>query len=186
MSNRSSREKFPAAPNCLARPVWTLTRFRRSAKSYPGFHSCQASWAAVKRYRRFFFTRVSVHASLPFVNDRQPPDLFDLAKLFDFHRPRYYRLEGRTVVPCDDVLEWASWFETAERVVRQTRIDEHLVVSTVFLGLDHNYTRTGPPLLFETMVFRHGSGDETRRYSTWEEADEGHEEVVEEILRGED
>lgn len=93
-----------------------------------------------------------------------------------------YILVGQTPVPCDDVLEWARWFETTDRVVFQDEIGQHLV-STVFLGLDHNFMRritgVGEPLLFETMVFCHHEpvcelDQRTDRYSTWLEAETGH------------
>ena len=56
------------------------------------------------------------------------------------------------------------------------------VVSTVWLGLDHNWSRKGPPLIFETMVFP--APDDTldwdrRRYSMEEEALAGHRAMVE-------
>lgn len=56
-----------------------------------------------------------------------------------------------------DTLKWAKWLETAVREVARDEIDEH-VVSTVFLGIDHNHARAwtknaGPPLLWETMIF---------------------------------
>jgi hypothetical protein len=53
-----------------------------------------------------------------------------------------------------------------------------VVVSTVFLGLDHNFSMVGPPLLFETMVFGGPLNGECRRYATWVEAEAGHREVV--------
>lgn len=53
-------------------------------------------------------------------------------------------------------------------------------VSTVFLGLDHQWG-DGPPLLFETMIFRDGDVPDVAelnewqdRYSTWAEAEAGH------------
>lgn len=55
-----------------------------------------------------------------------------------------------------------------------------LWVSTVWLGFNHNYF-DGPPLIFETMVFRLGdTGGEvgTMRYSTELEAQEGHQRTV--------
>lgn len=62
-------------------------------------------------------------------------------------------LEGRTPVPCDDIMRWARWMEEhdKDRKVGDTRVGPYWV-STVFLGLDHNWGE-GPPLLFETMVF---------------------------------
>lgn len=52
-------------------------------------------------------------------------------------------------------------------------------VSTVFLGMDHNWSQAGPPILFETMLF--GTPDEDNpmvRYSTEQQAREGHEAIV--------
>ena len=95
-----------------------------------------------------------------------------------------YILDGKIPVPVDDTLEWAVWYETADkqRIVRQETIGEYWV-STVFLALDHGFDK-GPPLLFETMVFwdernpdgRRGSVDDApcTRTSTWELALESH------------
>ena len=66
---------------------------------------------------------------------------------------KHYILEHGDVkeVP---LLEWAEWFEHFElRNIAQTEISENVRVSTVFLGIDHNFLDDGPPILFETMVF---------------------------------
>ncbi len=48
--------------------------------------------------------------------------------------------------------EWAAWFQKSpNRIVKKEHIGESQV-STIFLGIDHNYA-DGPPLLWETMVF---------------------------------
>jgi len=91
-----------------------------------------------------------------------------------------YILEGTTVVPVEDIHTWAHWFETADRVVAQTWITEDMCVSTVFLGLDHQWG-DGPPLLFETMVFLAGSERGCTRTSTWHEAEQEHQRVVESL-----
>lgn len=88
-----------------------------------------------------------------------------------------YTLQGKTTVAEPDLVKWARWFESANRVVLQEKIGDFWV-STVFLGIDHNFNPAGQPLLFETMVF----GDdelEQRRYATWDEAVSGHNEIVE-------
>ncbi len=56
---------------------------------------------------------------------------------------------------------------------------ERVWVSTVWMGLDHNYFHPGdPPIIFETMVFG-GSHDQWQdRYSTREQAAAGHARVV--------
>ena len=67
--------------------------------------------------------------------------------------PRHYILDasGRPVVE-PDFLKWAAFFEDAKnRVVAQHMVGS-VKVSTVFLGLDHQYG-DGPPILWETMVF---------------------------------
>lgn len=90
----------------------------------------------------------------------------------------YYTLEGHNAVPCDGTT-WAKRFETAERRVALDNING-VKVSTVFLGLDHNFG-SGPPLLFETMVFGGKYDQEQWRYSTWDEAEQGHKRIVEEV-----
>jgi hypothetical protein len=54
-------------------------------------------------------------------------------------------------------------------------------VSTVFLGLDHNYLGRGKPLLFETMVFGGLNDGEQIRTSTWEAAEQAHEQMIERV-----
>ena len=68
----------------------------------------------------------------------------------------HYKLLGRLAVPCD-LMEWAMWLEQdggRNRRVAETTVGP-LWVSTVFLGLDHNFGE-GDPLLFETMIFDGG------------------------------
>lgn len=94
----------------------------------------------------------------------------------------HYILDGHTPKPCD-LMTWARFFEDANnRRVAHTLIGPYRV-STVFLGLDHNYCESGPPLLFETMSFGpEGAPDDCQmqqRYSTWDEAEAGHAAVVE-------
>lgn len=97
--------------------------------------------------------------------------------------------DGRTPIPVDDLLEWARWMEFGNRQVASDRIG-HLLVSTVFLGFDHNFRRLfnakEKPILFETMVFsihedRH-NGDQYR-YFTWDEAVAQHEQIVTRLKR---
>ena len=95
---------------------------------------------------------------------------------------RHYILEGHNVIDLgegdDSLFRWARWFEEADRHVARTELPDGLVVSTVFLGIDHSFGRTGPPLLFETMAFHDGDGRETERYATWEQAEKGHAAMV--------
>jgi len=108
-----------------------------------------------------------------------------------------YILEGHEPKAVS-VMEWASWFETnTDRHIAKTSIDvprwkfwlgkllrvkkwQPVLVSTVFLGLDHSFGE-GPPLLFETMVFGGLLDQEMNRYFTWDEAEKGHREMVQKV-----
>lgn len=95
---------------------------------------------------------------------------------------RYILVDHEPVVE-PDLFKWAKWYEGADCYVALTKLDK-AEVSTVFLGLDHDFTKAGPPLLFETRVFVGCRGElagYTRRYSTWEEAEKGHSAVVERV-----
>lgn len=85
-------------------------------------------------------------------------------------------------------IDTQSWGELVadkkyQRVLRTTVADaadpaKAYDVSTVWLGIDHNWGR-GVPLIFETMVFGTGSEDMIAdRYSTEELARGGHNAMV--------
>lgn len=91
------------------------------------------------------------------------------------------------------MLVWARWFEDADNRVALTETELH-EVSTVFLGLDHNWHPDGPPVLFETMVFSRERGGEGKclgdaldsimdRYATWDEALKGHNDILREVSK---
>lgn len=96
--------------------------------------------------------------------------------------------------PCPDVIEWGEWMEASmksgARVIAHDRDEggrNEIFISTVFLGIDHNYLFEGPPILFETMVFGGVLDQEQRRYATRSEAYAGHQEMcrrVHESLMG--
>lgn len=50
-----------------------------------------------------------------------------------------------------------------------------VLVSTIFLGLDHNFWGDGPPLLFETMILGGRHDRHQVRCSTYDEAERNHE-----------
>jgi hypothetical protein len=87
--------------------------------------------------------------------------------------------DGKTPIMCD-LMTWARSLEgRGSRIVAKEYVYGSLI-STVFLGLDHNYGE-GPPLLFETLVFGGPMDGECRRCTTWQEAEEQHEAMVERV-----
>lgn len=79
-----------------------------------------------------------------------------------------YILVGKEPVPEPNLLKWGKWLETANRKVRQDEIDG-VIISTVFLGLDHSFGGE-LPLLFETMIFGGEHDGYQTRASSWDEA----------------
>jgi hypothetical protein len=86
-------------------------------------------------------------------------------------RPQYYYPDGKPIL--DDELmpatiKWAMLFEKDRdaRFVGQhvTLYGEKL--STVWLGLDHNFFSSGPPIIYETMLFAPTDRDLQREYLT--------------------
>ncbi len=90
----------------------------------------------------------------------------------------YILIDGVAVLE-PDVMKWADWMdyggsdETHPRFLARTEVGD-VRVSTVFLGIDHNWSREGPPILWETMVFGGEHDDYCKRYPTPEEAKKGH------------
>lgn len=92
----------------------------------------------------------------------------------------YYILDGREIKKVD-LMTWARWLETNrdDKIVKQEDVG-NFWVSTVFLGLDHNWG-DGPPILFETMVFKRDADGKVGfcevhgdRCCTYDEAEEMH------------
>lgn len=85
-----------------------------------------------------------------------------------------------------DLMKWAAWFEstvgTKARVLDYTEIplkNGMVSISTVFLGLDHNFVDIGKgkPVLWETMIFgsKHKALKEYQvRYTAVSNAKKGH------------
>lgn len=106
-------------------------------------------------------------------------------------RPYNYILdENNNPVPAPDLMEWAKWYERANRRVSLTRVEipsgKSVEISTVFLGTDHNFSDYGPPLVFETMIFGGEHDQEMDRYATWDEAETGHARMVQLIQGGQE
>jgi len=88
----------------------------------------------------------------------------------------YYILAGADVVVPVDVTTWARWFEVFDhrRVAVDQSADGAVHVSTVFMGLDHNFGADGPPILWETLVFGGPLDGQGARYASHQAALDGH------------
>jgi hypothetical protein len=87
----------------------------------------------------------------------------------------HYDRQGKPMT----MMDWAQSLKSDRRVA-ETTLPNGYWISTVWLGLNHQFG-SGPPLIFETMVFQSRDDlDEMDcdRYSTEAEALKGHEEMV--------
>lgn len=122
-------------------------------------------------------------------------------------RPYFYILDAELRIVPVECERWSRWFESQQAlglrgdiaigatVVRTdgSTIDlkefpemdltvSDVRVSTIFLGLDHNFSPFGPPVLFKTMVFGGELNEVQFRTRTWSEARAKHAEVLEAVL----
>lgn len=90
--------------------------------------------------------------------------------------PGYYDREGNPL----SLNEWGEKMQDDEyRTVAKTELGNDVLVSTVWLGLDHNFWPGGAPLIFETMIFdHHGNPQYQDRYTTEVQAVAGHDQAV--------
>ena len=93
----------------------------------------------------------------------------------------YWILRGKKLVEADRDT-WARWFESNERIVKSDHFGHAAIgvvhVSTVCLGLDHNWSGKGPPIVFETMIFGGAHDEYQDRCATYDEALVMHEKAV--------
>ena len=93
---------------------------------------------------------------------------------------QYFDREGNPL----GLFEWAALYEDhSYRIIAQNRIED-ILVSTIWLGLDHSWGWGGPPLIFETMILGLGAGEDLDideyqwRWSTEVQALAGHDQAV--------
>lgn len=122
-------------------------------------------------------TEIIVHSKYPELNDiltREDKFILD---------------ENNNVIPAN-LIEWGKFFEnTGRRIVKQEIVNDK-TVSTVFIGIDHNFSwrkdyEPHKSHIFETMVFEKDYLEiYCERCSTWKEAEECHEKAVQWVKEG--
>jgi hypothetical protein len=100
---------------------------------------------------------------------------------FSPREPRFYYLIGKCPVPAASLEDWAKRYDIRTKHVALTAVGG-CCVSTIFMGVDHQYG-AGPPLVFETQVFRGGDGCEQWRTETWDEAEKMHKTAVAQLRK---
>ncbi len=60
--------------------------------------------------------------------------------------------------------EWEAWFEKESNLVARTNMPDGVIVSTIFLGINHGFDSLIPKW-FETMVFGGLMDNEEARYT---------------------
>jgi hypothetical protein len=91
----------------------------------------------------------------------------------------WYILDNNNKPIPASITEAADWLEESSdrRTVKRDEIGD-ILVSTVFLGLDHSWTPGGKPVLWETMIFGGEHDQYQERYTSHKDALEGHEKAL--------
>lgn len=80
-----------------------------------------------------------------------------------------------------DLEKWGRWMQSGNTIVAKEQLGAS-TVSTVFLGVDYNFSRGGPPILWETMVFGGEMDQEMDRCSgSREQAEAMHLKMVQRV-----
>lgn len=114
-------------------------------------------------------------------------EAFDAAAV-NFSGTLYILDDQDNPVPEPDTLRWGKWLEKnwsrKTLAVDYPVADQVVKVSTIFLGVNHNWSPGGLPILWETMIFG-GEHDLFQvRYTDRQTALEGHEKAVQ-LVKGE-
>ena len=99
---------------------------------------------------------------------------------------KWYILDENHTPRVADVIEAGIWMEKKDNIiVKKTQVDKNILVSTVFISLDHSFeiNKKHIPILFETMIFGGEYDQYQERYETWDQALEGHEECIQMIFK---
>jgi hypothetical protein len=74
-------------------------------------------------------------------------------------------------VPANGALQWAHWRDLhPEKAQVAKDVVDGVLISTVFLGMNHAFMDNELPLLFETMIFGGGHDHYQTRCSTKDQA----------------
>jgi hypothetical protein len=87
-----------------------------------------------------------------------------------------YILKDNQPQLCEDLEEWAMWYGSSSHQIASDRLGD-ISVSTAFTGIAAGEV-DGLPILFETLVSPSG---QVRRYTTSQQALEGHEQIVKDL-----
>jgi hypothetical protein len=89
-------------------------------------------------------------------------------------RPTFFDDNGQPLRE-QDSDRWCEWIGRDEnRVIWHTDLFDGVIVSTAFLGVDHNFSARGAPILWETVIVRGSHVQYQERYSSSSAAFAGH------------
>jgi len=88
----------------------------------------------------------------------------------------WYILDKENKPVKSTIIQYGEWIEAnpERKAVKQEYVGD-IRVSTVFLGLDHAWPKGNTPVLWETMIFGGEHDQYMDRYTSYEDALEGHQ-----------
>ena len=94
----------------------------------------------------------------------------------------YFKLDGKTPVKITQkeymILISKNDTHTIQKTIINNFSKQYCWISTIFLGVDPSCPEDEEPILFETMIFDGALDRVSRRYISWDEAMDGHQEAI--------
>lgn len=122
--------------------------------------------------------------------NKDEKELFDRFNKLNSIRDKYILDKEKNIIPAN-LGEWSNFLKNTreERMVAKNEVNGRFI-STVFIGIDHNFyqNENNEIHIFETMVFEskeNYSGIYCSRCGTWERALEEHQKAIEWVKNGE-
>lgn len=89
----------------------------------------------------------------------------------------YYILNDKGEVESTTIDQWGIWMNNPNNVIIKQEYIGNAFISTVFLGISYGVVM-GKPLFYETMIFGGEHDSYQVKYTSKEEALEGHKKAV--------
>lgn len=81
-------------------------------------------------------------------------------------------------IPINDLFKWATFMQISVKPINHTMVDNNIIIITHFIGVDFDFKKKGKPILWQTMIFDGKHDQYQERYTSKEDALEGHKRAV--------
>ena len=97
----------------------------------------------------------------------------------------YVLNEQRQPVTVDSFEEWGEWLykNKEKRIIASSHFEDGTIIITAFMAHSTPFSDENDPQTFQTQVYGGDHNGKTRYYASWEQAEEGHRQMVLEVRK---